>query len=71
MIRDNSYLKGNQFAKGNKPNSTSFKKGQIPWNKNTLSKFALVASDFFSRWAYISKEVQVNKINDHNITQII
>jgi len=27
------FLKGNQFAKGNKPNSTSFKKGQSPWNK--------------------------------------
>lgn len=32
-IRDNSYLIGNQFAKGNKPNNTSFKEGCIPWNK--------------------------------------
>ena len=31
--RDNSYLIGNQFAKGHKPNKTSFKKGHIPWNK--------------------------------------
>ena len=28
-------MKGNQFAKGNKPNQTAFKKGIIPWNKNT------------------------------------
>jgi hypothetical protein len=26
---------GNQFAKGSKPNKTAFKKGQIPWNKDT------------------------------------
>lgn len=26
-------LIGNKFAKGNKPNKTSFKKGLIPWNK--------------------------------------
>ncbi len=32
-IRDNSYLIGNQFAKGNKPNGTSFKKGHKTWNK--------------------------------------
>ena len=31
--RDNSYLAGNQFAKGSKPNSTTFKKGFAPWNK--------------------------------------
>lgn len=31
--RDNSYLKGNQFAKGIKPNKTSFQKGYVPWNK--------------------------------------
>lgn len=24
---------GNQFAKGNKPNQTSFRKGQVAWNK--------------------------------------
>jgi len=27
------FRKGNTFAKGNKPNKTSFKKGLIPWNK--------------------------------------
>ncbi len=34
MNRDNSYLIGNQWAKGNKPNSGSFKKDHVPWNKN-------------------------------------
>jgi len=34
MIRDNSYLIGNKFAKGNKSNCTSFKKDNMPWNKN-------------------------------------
>ena len=33
MERDNSYLKGNQYAKGNSPNKTSFKKGMKSWNK--------------------------------------
>lgn len=31
--RDNSYLIGNRFAAGNKPNKTSFKAGNEPWNK--------------------------------------
>lgn len=34
MKRNNEYLIGNQFAKGNKPNKTAFKKGFVPWNKN-------------------------------------
>ena len=34
MNKDYSYMNGNQFAKGNKPNITSFKKGNIAWNKN-------------------------------------
>ncbi len=33
MSRNNTYLQNNQFAKGNKPNKTSFKSGNIPWNK--------------------------------------
>lgn len=32
MIRDNSYLFGNTFAKGHKP-TNAFKKGGKPWNK--------------------------------------
>lgn len=32
MNRDNSYLIGNQFAVGSKPNKSSFKKGMKPWN---------------------------------------
>ena len=35
MQRDNSYMIGNQFAKGSGPNKTSFKKGIVPWNKGT------------------------------------
>lgn len=27
------HLLGNQFAKGNKPNESAFKKGNVPWNK--------------------------------------
>jgi hypothetical protein len=33
MNRDNSYLIGNQFAIGSKPNKTCFRKGNVPWNK--------------------------------------
>lgn len=33
MHRDNTYLIGNQFAKGAKPNKTAFRKGSVPWNK--------------------------------------
>lgn len=33
MDRDNSYLLGNQFAKGAKPNVMAFKEGDVPWNK--------------------------------------
>ena len=33
MNRDYTYLIGNKFALGAKPNSGSFKKGLVPWNK--------------------------------------
>jgi hypothetical protein len=33
MKRDNNYLKGNQFAKGNPPNKNTFRKGRISWMK--------------------------------------
>ena len=32
-MRDSSYLIGNKFAIGNTPNSTSFQKGNAPWNR--------------------------------------
>ena len=35
MQRDNSYLIGNQFAKGQPPNNGAFKSGSVPWNKGT------------------------------------
>lgn len=33
MKRNNSYLIGNKFALGAGPNRTSFKPGDVPWNK--------------------------------------
>lgn len=33
MSRDFSYMVGNKFAKGQRPNKTTFKKGLVPWNK--------------------------------------
>jgi hypothetical protein len=33
MRRDFSYMAGNKFAKGQRPNRTAFKKGLVPWNK--------------------------------------
>ena len=33
MKRDYTYLLNNTFAVGTGPNGTSFKRGQIPWNK--------------------------------------
>ncbi len=33
MTEERTYMTGNQFAKGNKPNQTAFKKGHAPWNK--------------------------------------
>jgi hypothetical protein len=46
MKRDNSYLIGNQWALGNKPNSTSFRKGQEPWNKNLKGVHLSRSSEF-------------------------
>ncbi len=46
MKRDNSYLLGNQFAKGMGPNKTSFKKGQVPWNKNKKGIHLSPATEF-------------------------
>ena len=46
MKRDNTYLIGNKFAVGSKPNKTTFKKGLIPWNKNKKGLHLSVKSQF-------------------------
>ena len=46
MSRDNNYLTGNNFAKGNKPNQTTFKKGSIPWNKGKKGIHLSAKSEF-------------------------
>jgi len=45
-MRDNAYLIGNQFAKGHKPNSTSFRKGNRPWNKGRKGIHLSPATEF-------------------------
>lgn len=46
MKRDNSYLIGNQYAKGAKPNKTAFKKGNRPWNKGIKGLHLSPATEF-------------------------
>jgi len=46
MTRDNSYLVGNNFAKGNKPNKTCFKKGDTPWNSGVKGIHLSVSTEF-------------------------
>ena len=46
MKRDSSYLLGNQHAKGNSPNKTSFKKGIVPWNKGVKGIHLSPATEF-------------------------
>ena len=46
MKRDNTYLIGNQFAKGQPPNSMAFKKGRIPWNKGIRGTHFSPATEF-------------------------
>lgn len=46
MKQDFNYLLGNQHAKGAKPNSTAFKKGCIPWNKNKKGIHLSEATEF-------------------------
>ncbi len=41
-----SYMLGNQFAKGNKPNVTAFKKGNIPWIKGRKGLHHSPATEF-------------------------
>ena len=46
MNRDNAYLIGNQFAVGARPNRTSFKPGQVPWNKEMKGLRLSPATEF-------------------------
>ena len=46
MKRDNSYLIGNQFAVGAKPNKTAFKNGSEPWNKGLKGVRLSPATEF-------------------------
>lgn len=46
MNRNNDYLKGNQYAVGNKPNATAFKKGDEPWNKGKKGIHLSPATEF-------------------------
>lgn len=46
MNKKYNHLKGNRHAKGNSPNKTSFKKGNIPWNKNKKGIHLSKATEF-------------------------
>ncbi len=46
MKRDNNYLIGNEFAKGQNPNESSFKKGNRPWNKDKKGLHLSPATEF-------------------------
>ena len=46
MKKDSSYLLGNKFACGNKPNKGSFKKGNIPWNKGLKGSHTSPETEF-------------------------
>lgn len=61
MGRDNSYLIGNQFAKGNKPNNTVFKAGSIPWNKG-LKGIRLSIKSEFKKGNPPPKKYEIGKI---------
>jgi hypothetical protein len=43
---DYSYMVGNQFAKGSKPNATAFKKGNVPWIKGRKGLHHSPATEF-------------------------
>ena len=46
IMKRYDYLKGNQFAKGHKPNITSFPKGHCPWNKGKKGIHLSPATEF-------------------------
>ncbi len=46
MKRNNDYLRGNQFAKGNLPNKTAFTEGHEPWNKGKKGIHLSPATEF-------------------------
>lgn len=46
MNRDNSYLKGNQFAALQRPNATAFRDGQEPWNKGITGLHLSPSTEF-------------------------
>lgn len=57
MTRDNSYLIGNQFAKGSKPNKTSFQKGQAPWNKGLRGRHFSPDTEFKKGHSQVKYEI--------------
>jgi hypothetical protein len=46
MNRDNEYLIGNKHAVGSKPNSSAFKKGHKPWNKDMKGIHLSIDTEF-------------------------
>jgi hypothetical protein len=49
------FQKGNQYAKGNPPTKSSFKKGNIPWNKGKINIYSIKTREKMSI-AHIGKE---------------
>ena len=66
-VRDNSYLIGNKFARGSKPNKTAFRRGHVPWNKNRKGIHLSPSTEFKKgqksiRWLPVgTKTIRVDK----------
>ena len=58
-MRDNSYLIGNQFAKGHAPNKTSFKKGHKTWNIGV--KTGIIPKTAFKKGEHFSQTTEFKK----------
>ena len=62
-----SYLLGNKFAVGNKPNKTVFKKGHIPWNEGKMGIHLSPKTEFKKgqkslRWLPVgTKTIRIDK----------